>query len=99
MDTSASKLKETVILHLVESTTDIKAAVANLVGQTGHQNVKGLGASGIETTMNEKAGDAHGQRLRITMPQLLLQLLALCGKDVEEIETEDKELLAEPHHL
>ena len=57
-DTSAVKVEETVMLHLVESAADIKAAVADLIGEAGHKDVKGFGTGGIKATLTEEADDA-----------------------------------------
>ncbi len=88
-----------VSLHLVKDPAHLEAAVAHLIGQPRHEYVEGFGASGIDTVLPQEAHDALGERCRRSMPLLAQQLLRLGGKDVEQVKTEDEELLTQTVHL
>lgn len=87
------------VLELVEGPADVETAVADLVGKAGHDDIEGLGTGWIEATLTEEADDALGERSGVTVPRLPQELLRLGGIEVEQVETEDEELVAEAYHL
>ena len=99
LDAAASEEEEAVVLHLVEVTADIEATVAHLVGKAGHQNLERLGTCWIYATLAEEADDALRQGGGIAVPGLAHELLSLSGIEVEQVEAEDEELVAEAHDL
>ena len=97
LDAATSEEEEAVVLHLVEGTADIEATITHLVGKAGHQNLERLGTCGIYATLAEEADDALRQGGGIAVPGLAHELLSLGGIEVEQVEAEDEELVAEAH--
>ena len=89
-DAATMEGKQLVMLHLVEGTADVKAAVVQFVCQLLHQHVEGLGSCGIETAGEEEADEAFTECLGYGTPGTVLQALAFCCQQVEQVQAEDE---------
>ena len=91
--------EQLVSLHLVEGPADVQAAVVQLLGQSVHEDVEGLGTGRMQTAREEEAGDALAQRAGCLPPLVVTQALALGGHLVEHVEAEHQLGLEQQQHL
>ena len=99
LDASAMKGKESVSLHVIQGTTDIKTAVTHLGSQLRHEDMKGLGACGMNAAVGHETDDAFTERLWTMSPWLVQQFLGARGQEVQQVDAEDEKLLGQSHHL
>ena len=90
---------ETFALELVQDAADVEAAVADLESKLSHEDMEGLGTCRMDAVAGEEADDALTEALRATAPGLVQQLLYLRREQVEQVDTENKELLCQSHNL
>ena len=86
-------------LQLVEHARHQQTAVAQLIGQARHEDAQLLGAGGIDHAVEQEAHEALAQRPWGLAPLQHGAFLGHGGEDVEQVETDDEEVVEQAEHL
>ena len=91
------QLEEPVGLELVQDTRHVETAVANLCCKLRHEYAYCLRSGRQNAALGYEADDALFKRLWATTPRLVQEFLRLCGQQIQHVDAENQERLAQTY--
>lgn len=96
---ASAQTEEAVVLHVVKGFGDIDTTGVKLYGELSHENAEVLVTCRIGGVVKEETDDALTEGLRGASPREVGTALRLGGQEVEQVETEDEEVVEQAQHL